>query len=330
MKKLQIFFLLSIFLPLFYVNAEKKSSIQKYELSSEIKNIRIQMQHVHIRLLHSNSKKKELKIKYKGSLEVDEDDATFVISEKSFPNEKQAWKIKNTEKKMMTIWVPKIPVKVAVFSGRVEVDELKKVKLSVFMPGKGTVQIKNTAGTVQIFQGGYINIHSYKGELTVQAENSRIHLQSCKGTINLSGFKGRVEVNKSEGRLIVRSFKSPLILNHFTGHLDFRQEKGGVYLKPVIGSVLGYSKQGEIRGAIQPNQVNIETDTGKIHLDFPYSRAWLTAETWEGRIFTPRYFNRVKTGGMERTRGRLKGSKIKGNISLKSHSGSIKVYQSVH
>ena len=64
--------------------------------------------------------------------------------------------------------------------------------------------------------------------------------------------------------------------------------------------------------------------------NFPYSRAWLTAETWEGKIFTPIYFHRVKTGGMDRSKGCLRGSKHTGKVSLKSRSGSIKVYQSVN
>ena len=320
--------------------AKKKGSVYNYSISSEISRVRIQVQEAHIRLLSGGKKKgsakknkeRKLKVKYAGELETDEDDNVFIISEESFPDEKEAWKSGNRKNPpVMTIWVPEVPIEIALFTGQVKANKLKKVNLSVFMPGKGSVQIENTNGKVRVFQGGgRINVHSYKGDLTVQAEDSHIKLQSCKGKINLIDFKGRVDVQKSSGHLTVESFKSPMIINNFTGRFDFRQERGGVYLKSMVGSVFGYSRQGEVRGVIQANEVNIETDTGKIHLDFPRSRAWLTAETWEGRIFTPRYFNRVKTGGMERSRGRLKGSKKKGNISLKSHSGSIKVYQSVH
>jgi len=156
-------------------------------------------------------------------------------------------------------------------------------------------------------------------------------LQSCEGRIDLSSFKGRVEVSQSGGNLSVRSFKSPVVLKKFTGQVKFQQEKGGVFFRPMIGSVSGFSKEGEIRGVVYPNEVNIETKTGKIHLDLPRSNAWVTAETWEGRIFTPVYFNRIKTGGMDRSQGRLRGSrKRKGNVFIKSHAGSIRIYQSVN
>ena len=328
----QMTFLLSIFFLLFSsASMAEKNIIHKYNLSSEIKSIRIQVHHAHVRVLRNKNKKQELRVKYKGNLKMEESNDVFAVSEGSFPNEKNVWKLNNKKRSVMVLWVPKLPIEIALFSGKVEMDKLKQIELSVFMPGRGAIQLKNTDGKINIFQGtGNINIRSHKGDLAIQSEDSRIHLRDCRGKINLSGFKGHVKISKSRGHLIAHSFKSPLIINHFTGRLDFWQEKGGVYLKPMIGSVSGYSGQGEVRGTIHPNVVDLETDKGKIHLDFPYSRAWLTAQTWEGKVAAPRYFNRVKTGGMERVRGRLKGSKNnKGNISLKSHSGSIRVYQSV-
>lgn len=312
-----------------YTSANKKNFItHKYSISSDIKNIRIQAHYAHIRLFQS--KKKELKVQYFKKLKIKEKDSTLLVSEEGFPRVKKAGRSIG-KKSVIKIWIPSFPVEVAVFGGEIEIDKFWKTNLSVFMSERGSVRIKNTKGNLNIFQKeGSIRIDSHKGNIVVQTESSRVQLRSCNGKIRFSGFKGRLEVNKSKGQLFVRSFKSPLILNTFIGYLDFQQEKAAVYLKPMIGSVSGYSKEGEVRGVIHPNEVSIETKTGRIHLDAPHSRAWVTAETWEGKIVTPVYFNRIKTGGMDRSKGQLRGKKKKGNVSLKSHSGSIRVYQSVN
>ncbi len=315
-----------------YSTVKKGSITRLYTLSPEITHIRIQAHYAHILLKQDKSKKKnQIKVQYNESLNIIEEESTLIVSEKDFPDEKAKWSY-NRKRPILTLTAPSnLSLKIAVFAGKVEINKFWKTNLSVFMPGKGFINIKNTAGTLNISQGsGNIKITSHKGDITVQAENSRLHLQSCKGgKINLNSFKGRTEVNKSRGSLFTRSFRSPLILNRWTGKLDFQQEKGGVYLRHITGSISGYSKNGEVRGLIYPHEVNIKTGSGKIHLDMPYSKAWVTAETWEGRLFPPVYFNRIKTGGVDRAKGWLKGSKRKGNVSLKSRSGSIKVYQSV-
>ncbi len=326
----------SLFLSCFYSTAEEgKPFIRKYKLSSEVKNIRIQAHQAHIRLLKMNkgNTQNALKVQYRTPLKMEEDNSTLVISENDFPNKEAAGRVWKNKKPLMIVWVPKLPVQVAVFGGKVEINKFWKTSVSIFTSGKGSVFTKNTEGNMHISQNtGDIKVDSHKGQLTIQSENSHIFLQSCKGKIKVNSFKGRLTVKKSIGQLSVRSFATLLTVNRFTGRLDFHQEKGDVRLKPMIGSVFGYSKEGAVRGVIQANEVNIETHTGKIKLNLPNSQAWVTAETWEGRIFTPIYFNRIKTGGMDRSKGRLrgKGSKRKGNVSLKSHSGSIRVSQSVN
>ncbi|MDE0119914.1 MAG: hypothetical protein OXM55_07915 [Bdellovibrionales bacterium] len=315
----------------FYSSAGKQALItRRHTLSSDIKNIRIQVHQVHIRLLKMKGKKKEIKVQYHKTLSIEEEDSTLIVSEKDFPRSEK-YKEGLKKKPVMTVWATRLPVKIGIFEGTVQINQFWKTDLALFVLGKGSINIKNTAGSLHIFQSsGDIGVQSHSGELMIQSEDSRIRLRSCKGQMNISSFKGHLEVNKSNGRLFVQSFKAPLVLKHFTGRLDFRQEKGGVYLKPLVGSVFGYSKEGEVRGVIRANEVDIETQTGRIHLDFPYSRAWVTAETWEGRIFTPLYFNRIKTGGIDRSKGQLRGTKKKGSVSLKSHAGSIRVYQSIN
>ena len=305
----------------------KVPDIKQHDLSSEIKKVRIQVHHAHLRLISVKKNKDKLKTRYPSDLKIKKEGSTLVVSEKSFPHKEKAWQTVQ-KKPSMTVWLPNIPLEVALFSGKVEAN--RQTNLSVFMLNKGEINIKNTKGKLNVFQkSGSINIHSHKGNIRIQTEDSRVNLSACKGKkMNWSGFKGRFTVQKSSGHLSTWSFKAPLVLKHFTGRLDFQQEKGGVYLQPMIGSVFGKSQAGEIKGAIHAGEVNMETQSGGINLDFPHSKAWVKAETWEGKISAPVYFNRIKTGGMDRSKGKLRGKKRTGNISLKSQSGSIRIYQS--
>ena len=318
-----IFFILSFSLS---SASAKTSPPPAYPLSPEIQNIRIEARRAHVRLAPLKGPKKTVSLQYEKPMKTEEKDSTFLISEENFPERNSPHQDKKQNK--ITIKAPlALPITVVLFQGQVTANKL--ADLSVFISDEGSVRTRNTKGQLNISQSrGNINIHSHKGAINIQAERGKAHLKSCKGDMAFSGFKGRLTVDNSRGQLFVRAFKLPLILNQFTGQLNFRQEQGGVYLKKVTGSVSGYSKEGEVKGLIYPNNVDIETEKGRIHLDMPHSGAYIQADTWEGRLWTPVYFNRIRTGGMDRAHGQLKGRKKVGNVSLKSRSGSIKVYQS--
>jgi len=333
-KSLIILFIINLFLPSFFLPfsyaLQKKTISSKQTISPEIKSIQISSHYAHVQLKKIRSKKNQLIIHHSIPLEVRTKDSVLLISEKNFPQKKYAKKIIK-KKPSITVHAPsQLPITITLFSGEVSVSAFWKTDLSIMIANKGTVRTNHTKGALNIYQReGQIKITSHKGSLNIQSEDSKINLYSCEGNINLQSFKGKISVNKSTGSLFLSTFKSPLILNHFTGSLKFHQEKGGVYLKPMIGSISGYSNEGEIRGAIHPHQVNIETKKGAINLDLPHSKAWVTAQTWEGKIYTPIYFHRIKTGGMDRSKGQLRGSKNKAaNVSLKSYSGVIRVHQS--
>ncbi len=304
----------------------KTSQGPAHPLSPEIKNIRIEARNAHVRLVPLTGPKKTVSLKSEKPMKTGEENSTFLVSEENFPEKGHARP--EGKPNRITIKAPlALPITVVLFRGQVTADRF--AHLSVFISGKGSVKTRNTKGQLHISQSrGSINIHSHRGTLNIQAEKGTAHLKSCKGDMTFSGFKGRLSVDNSRGQLSVRAFKLPLTLNKFTGQLNFRQEKGGVYLKRVTGSVSGYSREGEVRGLIHPNNVDIETEKGRIHLDMPHSGAYVQADTWEGRLGTPVYFNRIRTGGMDRAYGQLRGKKKAGHVSLKSRSGSIKVYQS--
>ena len=306
---------------------------KKISLSEEISSIKVQAHHAHINLYPlKKAKTKMVEIKKNSSdVEIEEEDSVLLISEKSFPSKRKAWKVR--KKQIINIGVPALPVKVFLFSGQVQVKGITQ-NLSISLLGDGTVDTKQTRGKLNLFQKqGSLKVSAHNGTMSIQSESAKINLSECQGNMKIRSFKNMVSVAKSKGELFIKTFKSPLNISNFRGSLDFKQKKGGVYLKKVRGLVDGYSEEGEIKGMIYAKKVKVETHTGRIHLDFPASRAWVSAETWDGKISSPIYFYRTKTGGMDRAKGKLKGVKRKnklqqGNIVLKSRSGSIRFYQS--
>ena len=268
-------------------------------------------------------------MKQEGEWDVEQKGSSLVISEEDFPS-KERESSSEQKKLKMHIQVPGGQAfQIAVVSGQAEINGLQIKNLSISMLGHGTIKTTKTKGDLQIFQGfGQISVKSHIGSLALQAEDSVVNVQSSRGSIELRSLKGQIKVSNSSGELYVRSFKAPTVLKTVSGKLDFLLEKGGLYLQNLTGSIKGYSKEGEVRGVVRPENVDIETGEGRIHLNFPHSMAWVKVESWDGKVRTPVYFRRIKTGGMDRASGRLKGKKYRGNVSLKSRSGSITVYQS--
>ena len=323
---------------IFWIEVAKANNTQ-YQIDHQIHDIRIQAKKAHIHLIPQ--KGPNISIQSEKPIEITKEKTkskekfTLLISEKDFSLEKSpSFNIAGKPNKI-SIKVPvRWPLTVVLFQGNVLTKSVPQAglfrHLVIMIAGRGSVNTRNTKGLLSVSQStGDIQIHSHNGSLNIQGERANVSLQNCRGKMSVIGFKGRLRVDNSRGSLLARAFQLPLIVNKFKGSLNFRQERGQVHLKNMTGSISGYSKEGEIRGLLYPKEVNIETGTGKIHLDMPRSKAWVQADTWEGKLGTPSYFNRLRTGGMDRAQGRLKGrGKRDGRISLKSRSGSIKVYQS--
>lgn len=335
MNKLKI--IISILVCIFYtVIAWSNKKIQIYEVPLDIKTIRIQVSNSNIKVLPITSKKNELKIKNAHNFTIKEKNSVLIISENSFlDQQKKSLLKKNLVKKKLVKKLkviirvpPSIPVEIAAIGTVISIHKLKKTNLLVSMIQKGTINIKNTKGKLNIFQKkGDINIDSHKGELNIQAEDSDIFLTNHKGKININSLKGSINILKSQGTATLYSFKSPIIFDKFLGFITFKQEKGGVRFKQVNSVISGYSKFGKLRGSMHPNKITLKTKSGDINISFTRVRAWVTAETQEGRIYAPVYFHRIKTGGIDRSKGRLRGVKGQSIVSLKSYSGSIRVFQ---
>ena len=255
-------------------------------------------------------------------------DQAFILSDKNFPS----LKAKDKAREAVEILLPEgLSVHVRLFTGEIKIQNLKNTNIFVAAPGRSVVETANTSGKLQVFQAaGQLSIRRHKGPIHLQGENTRLFMEHCQGPIHISHFKGQARVKNSKGRLNLRAFKAHDVLKNFEGRLTFHIEQGFLKFRPVIGSVEGQAQSAHITGVLHPHEVNIQTNTGRIALDMPHSKAWVTAESWEGKIRTPNYFNRIKTGGMDRSQGRLRGrGRLKtGKVILNSRSGSISVGQS--
>ncbi len=331
----------------------KKGSFHKYTLTPEVKSVRIQLStgtHLELRPLkiQKPSKKQQKKtavdrrelmvwmshspILWRNPLTHQIKEGVFILSDKQFYSTKNILGKQNKQAIRLVIEAPQIPLQIIAFGGgQIKVADLKNIQLLVSAQNRESIHIQNTQGNLTIFQGtGSARVESHIGQLIAQGENAHIHLQSCEGKMNLKYFKGSIHVEKSTGELDLRSFKAPSTIKKFTGKLNFHTEKGKTQLTHVSGSIFGFSKEGNIKGTLYPNEARIETNTGKIWLNMPKSDIWVNAESWEGKIRTPNYFHHIRTGGMDRASGRLRGTiQRKGSVSLKSQSGSISIYQTV-
>lgn len=331
----------------------KKGLFHTYTLTPEIKSIRIQLSantHLELRPLKTQKLTKKQKEKnamnprtlkvwlshspvlWGNSLTHQTKKETFILSNKKFYSTKNILRVKNKKPIRIVMEVPQMPLQLIAFGGgQIKVTNLKNIRLLISVQNRSSIHVQNTQGKLQIFQGtGTSRIESHKGQLSAQGENAQIYLKSCKGKMNLKYFKGSIHIENSRGELNLRSFKASSKIKKFTGKLNFHTEKGQTRLTYVSGSIAGFAKEGTIKGTLYPNEAQIETKTGKIWLDMPKSNIWVNAESWEGKIKTPNYFHHIRTGGMDRASGRLKGTiQRKGSVSLKSRSGSITIHQSV-
>ncbi len=269
-----------------------------------------------------------LKVKKKGG--------KVLLTEKGFPPSSSFY---GENKKPYPLWL-KLPagktVKVILFSGKVDVQKLSFQKLFVSVLNQAHTEIKNTKGVLDIVQNhGDVVLKSHRGKVNLYSQDISLRVEDLKGPGVFKFLRGKMRLLNSSGFFDVRLFQGDLILRKSSSRLHFHGEKGGVYLRGFKGSVTGYLKEGEVRGQItQPHEVRMETGTADMFLDFPGTQAWLQAESWDGKVKTPPYFHRIRTGGVHRSEGRLRGGKTgrknedSGSVILKTRSGSITVYQS--
>ena len=316
--------------------AKTTAIVQEHALASNISTLQVHLKDVSAVFqpapaLKKGSKRKVFKIRSLKKLRTQKEKSTFqVLSEDFFKEKKQELSNSKKTAPAYTFWIPKnISLKIFAKGGKLELKGLKSPKFHLSVLDKSFIQIHRTQGDLSIFQSsGDLNIEQHKGALQVQTEKVNIQLKKYNGVMDVKSFKGGLNIHNSRGKLAVHSFKSPLIVKNFNGELNFHQERGNTTLQSVRGVLKGYADEGNVRGKITPKKAYIETGKGSVALDLPGSFSWVDLESWEGGIKTPPYFYRTRAGGISRAKGRLKGKKQGGSVSLKSRSGSLRIWQS--
>ncbi len=346
-----LFFVILFIFSLPVASQTAKGDLYQYDIDPQIRSIRIQAHHAHleIKTLKKTARKKKATHKKDKTKKTTQllvwhntrqkrwtkpftykvEDQMFILSEKKFPSVKNAQQ-KTQNPDQILIKAPSLPLQIVLFKGKVKINKFLSKKISLSILNKGSFNISHTKGSLEIFQAsGKTFVKSHQGPLTIHGENTSVQIQSCRGKIDLRQFKGSTQIENSTGQLSLHSFKTTSLLKKWTGKLKFYIQKGVLTLQPLTGSLSGFSQAGNIKGTIYPTEVDIETHSGSVVLNVPRSKAWTTIESWEGGIQVPNTFHRSKTGGVNRAKGRLKGSSKKsGKLSIKSRSGFIKIYQS--
>ena len=199
-------------------------------------------------------------------------------------------------------------------------------KADVFLSAKkAQVWIEQSQGVFRVsLEEGALGLKNNSGSIEARLYSAEASLSEFQGSVFIYSHLGRVTLKESEGKFKILSYASPVYLEKLKGSLDFKVEKSDIRLKLFEGDVEGYSNQGAVTGSLTPRQGKIETGSGLIRLYFQASRARVSAQSWEGRVYAPRNFYKDRAGGVYKAKGSIKDrGQAGGQVSLKSQSGKI-------
>ena len=295
-RLLQSLCTLSLLLPLPLLGEQKTLS------SKDIKSIVIKAPRLNLKVIKRQTP--VYTIKWTGDLSFQNKENELTIQTSSF-NSKKSWTV-NPSKSPLTLEIsgPATPVQLFSFSSKVSFSHwTKPVFISSF---KGKIKASNTQGPWEIsLKKGSVNIHQHLGSLSVQGFHVNHFLTSSKGQFQFYINEGQLKVKKSEGEVNFTTDKAEIQLTRFKGNLK------------------GFSQSGAIIATVQPETVELFAGESPLRVSF---RGWaprITAYTEKGKIYGARYLYKQFSGKSTKVSGRIKGSPKKGNVSLKTETGSI-------
>ena len=209
-------------------------------------------------------------------------------------------------------------------AGKISVQGLKKADLSISIQ-KGSVEVQKSSGrfTVSVDQGR-VDFQESGGRLLARLYSAPLSVSKFNGKMDILSYSSPVSIQNSKGEIKAQGYSSPLNVQQVKGSLNFRSQKSDISLKNFEGDLKGYSQMGAVSGSITPKNVQVETDSGKIRLYFQGSRARVSAQSWEAKVYAPKNFYTDRAGGVYKARGTIQDrGKAEGRVSLKSRSGKI-------
>lgn len=256
-------------------------------------------------------------------------DGNSIYIETKGPEGKQAWSqwIKNSAPELsIDIESPGIPTELVAHSGTISLLNIKQPTTIQLV--QGTIRTSATEGLLRIgMQNGSVAIEKHQGKLELDAFSVKLNLQELAGDLNLTNFSGDSNVSKIKGNIEVKSNTGLINISKSAGSLDFLAGRGPLLVANFDGPVRGQSDLGAVTIGLDADaDVNIESNQGPVTVKLPSnSGALIRLQSEEGSLAAPEPVKQVGSAKARLVSGRLGGDGPKGNVSVKSKSGALKV-----
>ena len=261
-------------------------------------------------ILTFKNKKGQHKISIKGKAELTEKEGNVVIKNSDFESGKK-WKEANWQDKdkstQVVISGPSVPIEVYSSSLSLNANELAH---DVFVSArKGQIKTYKTKSNWKILlRDGTFSSEEHEGNVFLQSFHLKASVKKQNGVFDFLF---------NEGSLSVRGGK---------GAVNFFTNKASLTMKYFEGSLKANTVSGDVLAFLKPEEVNVESERGKLNFYFRKQGAKVQAFTERGRIYSPRHFNKKYSGRSLKVQGRLKGFPKTGDVFLKTQTGNIYFY----
>lgn len=192
----------------------------------------------------------------------------------------------------------------------------------------GAVRTKDTAGMLRVqVQRGEVDIDAHRGRTELDCYGAKLKLNRIEGDLIVTNFGGESLFNEVKGHVEIRAQGGPVTVAKSSGSLEFQSGHGVVNVNGFEGPIRGRSEVAAVNAQVEGEAaIEIESNQGPVAVRLPASSgAAVKLETEEGYLNAP---GNIRTNSSQKGKsasGRLSGEGPKGNVRVKTKSGTIRV-----
>ena len=170
---------------------------------------------------------------------------------------------------------------------------------------------------------GHITSRKNEGMWRIALKNGQFNAYEHQGNIQLQGFSLDTLLKDSKGSFKVLFNEGQLKTRGGNGNLHFVTDRGNANVRQFKGSMNGTLMSGTLIASLKPENIQVFSDRGDIRFNFTNAGTKVVAHSESGKIYAPRHFFKQYSGKSLTVKGRLRGQKKPGSISLKTNTGNI-------
>lgn len=224
------------------------------------------------------------------------------------------------------IEAPQVPVEVSLREGSFNVQNWKQPVSATLV--NGTIKTHDTEGVLRLQAlDGQIQIDSHRGRIEVDSYDAKVVAKKIDGELTVTNFSGISTMNSIKGNLAVLAYSGPVAIEESEGALEFSTGRGALALQEFEGPVNGKSDAGSVTASIEGEaEVKIESNEGEVAVRLPASSgAAVQISTEEGAVHAPQAVSPNASKKGKSAQGQLSGAGPKGNVSIKTKTGTVRV-----